>query len=161
MTLFPLILDRQVQWSATIIFWKKCVPLSLLILPKQIQVIDDGEYIHTPMVMTSVPFQTPLQPNTTRRFSEFHDKPCALYSSKTKKKQENSIHRRQIKVSRPDTVSHLKWTRKFEWCVIRWGSKNGHQKACDWKRWDDYVPEIVNHSRLKSRDDCGGPIWSF
>jgi hypothetical protein len=77
--------------------WEKCVPLSLLILPKQIQAIDDGEYIHTPMVTPSVPFQTPLQPNTTIRFSEFHDNPHTLYSSKSKQKEENSIHRLQIK----------------------------------------------------------------
>ena len=35
----------------------------------------------------------------------------------------------RYKVSRSNFVTHLNTTPMFEWCVIRCGSKNGHQKA--------------------------------
>lgn len=32
------------------------------------------------------------------------------------------------KVDVPISVPDLKWTLVFEWCMVRLGSKNGHQK---------------------------------
>ena len=36
-------------------------------------------------------------------------------------------HSSQIKVSRRTSVTYLNQTPTFEWCVLRCGSKNGHQ----------------------------------
>ena len=32
--------------------------------------------------------------------------------------------------SKPNSVSYYNWTPAFEWCLVRCGSKNGHQKMC-------------------------------
>ena len=35
----------------------------------------------------------------------------------------------------PSLITYLKQTPIFEWCVVRCGSKNGHQKGICFKDW--------------------------
>jgi len=48
--------------------------------------------------------------------------------------------------------THLKWTPIFEWCVVRYGSKNGHQKDMCCKEIG-LCSKFVNYSRRSSQNN--------
>ena len=54
------------------------------------------------------------------------------------------------KVSGPNSVTSLELTPRFEGCVVRCGSKNGHQKDLFKRDWTA-CSSFVNHSRLNSQ----------
>jgi hypothetical protein len=35
--------------------------------------------------------------------------------------------------SKPNSTTYYNWTPVFEWCLVKCGSKNGHQKMCLYK----------------------------
>lgn len=52
-------------------------------------------------------------------------------------------------VSKSNSVTHLKQTPKFKWCVVRCGYKNGHHKDMCLKETGLCVQKLVNHFRLE------------
>ena len=44
------------------------------------------------------------------------------------------VNLKSPKVSRPTLVTYPYWTPIFEWCMVRCGSKNGHQKTHVFKK---------------------------
>jgi hypothetical protein len=55
----------------------------------------------------------------------------------------------------------LDQTPKFEWCVVRCGSKNGPQKRHVFRRYRTTCSKFVNQSRINIQSMIGGPIKSF
>ena len=61
----------------------------------------------------------------------------------------------------PNSVTYLNKTPIFDWCVIRCGSKNGHQKKQMFKRDWTTCSIFVNHSRNNSQHNLGDLLGSF
>ena len=59
-------------------------------------------------------------------------------------------------------VAFLNWTSIFEWCVVRYGCKNGHQKdiMC-FKEIGLCAQNMLNHSRLNNQHNCGGDLYDI
>ena len=66
------------------------------------------------------------------------------------------------KVDVPISISDLKWILVFEWCMVGWGSKNGHQKDICWKEIGLYVQNLLTIlDVIVKRIWKNQPIWSF
>jgi hypothetical protein len=51
----------------------------------------------------------------------------------------------------PNSTTYLNWTLIFEWCVVRCGSKNGHQNDVMCLKGNELrAHNFVNHSSLNS-----------
>ena len=59
-------------------------------------------------------------------------------------------------------VTFSNWKSIFEWCVVRYGCKNGHQKdiICV-KEIGLCAQNILNHSRLNYQHNCGGTYMTI
>ena len=59
-------------------------------------------------------------------------------------------------------VAFLNWTSIFEWCVVRYGCKNGHQKdiMC-FMEIGLCAQNMLNHSRLNNQHTCGGTYMTL
>ena len=73
---------------------------------------------------------------------------------------QNTIHT-SPKQSRPNSINYLKQTPIFEWCVLRCGSKNGHQK--DIMHFKEIGLRAQNLLTILGSifNMIGGPIFAF
>ena len=60
----------------------------------------------------------------------------------------NDILQDDTKVKRPFVVTFLDQTDLFEWCGVKWGSKDGQPKNHVFKRNWTTCSKFVNHSNL-------------